>query len=197
MPVTAVAALFGATLLVALSGCTAAGPLASGTGKSRAPILASRQVNEVPPAPASPIVVTLHALRDTVVAHQTAWVEVRITNNGPGGLDIPDRGQHLVADWRFEDTDGRVRHDWQDAGELAKMPILRLGPGETLYEVIALESSFGILTDPGSIRIWCRVKDEVSMPIQVSRVVAPPNTPPSVLRDAARCSAKRPARPSR
>ncbi|HEX7879237.1 MAG TPA: hypothetical protein VF720_07485 [Candidatus Eisenbacteria bacterium] len=183
MDVRVVTAFLGAALLPALSGCTATGPMAASSGKSGS-ILASRQAGDVPPAPASPIVVTLHALRDTVVAHQTAWVEVRITNNGPGGLDIPDRGQHLVADWRFEDTDGRVRHDWQAADELARMPILRLGPGETLYEVIALESSFGILTDPGSIRAWCRVKDEVSMPIQLSRVVAPPTTPPSVLRDA-------------
>lgn len=164
-------------------GCAAA-PMSATGGSGRTPNLAARQVGEVPPAPASPIVITLHALDDTVVAHQTAWVEVRITNNGPGGLDIPDRGQHLVADWRFEDTEGHVRHDWHDPRDLVKMPILRLGPGETLYEVIALESSFGILTEPGTIRVWCRVKDEVSPPIQVSRVLAPAETAPSVLRDA-------------
>jgi hypothetical protein len=176
--------VFGTALVAALaSGCATAPLSVSGRGGGT-PGLSARQGGGVPAAPASPIVVTLHALDDTVVAHQTAWVEVRITNNGPGGLDIPDREQHLVADWRFEDPDGRVKHDWHDAADLLKMPILRLGPGETLYEVIALESSFGILTDPGSIRVWCRVKEEVSAPIQLTRIAAPPETAPSVLRDA-------------
>jgi hypothetical protein len=171
-------------LFLPLAGCAAPGSITATGRPGRSPVLAARQDPAVPPAPVSPIVVTLHALDDTVVAHQTAWVEVRITNNGAGGLDIPDRGQHLVADWRFEDPDGRLRHDWHDEAELAKMPILRLGPGETLYEVIALESSFGILTDPGSIRIWCRVKDEVSAPIEVTRVATSADARPSVLRDA-------------
>lgn len=175
----------GLLLLLALAGCAGSEALTSagqsGEGSTR---LASSRQAQTHPVPTSPIAVVLRALADTVVSHQTAWVEIRITNKGAGGLDVPNRQRHLVADWRFEDGQGRLKQDWQNREELLKAPVVRLGPGETLYEVISLESSFGVLTDPGTIRVWCRVREEMSLPIEVTRAITAMETRPSILRDS-------------
>lgn len=175
----------GLLLLLALAGCAGSEALTStGRGGGGSTRMASARQAETLTVPTSPIAVTLKALADTVVAHRTAWVEVRITNKGAGGLDIPNRERHLVADWRFEDGQGRLKQDWQDGEELLKAPVLRLGPGETLYEVISLESSFGVLTEPGAIRAWCRVREEMSLPIEVCRAITPTTMGPSILHDS-------------
>ena len=179
------AAALAVGLAPLVAGCAGMDPsTTTGRGTITSTSLAARQAPDNPQRSPAPVTVALHALLDTVVAHQTAWVEVRITNNGQGGLDVPDRDGHLVAEWRFEDGDGRLKHDWPNPGEIVKAPIIRVGPGETLYEVIALESSFGILTEPGTTRVFCRVKDATSPPIPVNRVAERSGTPPSVLRDA-------------
>ncbi|MDZ4804640.1 MAG: hypothetical protein SGI90_07275 [Candidatus Eisenbacteria bacterium] len=171
--------------LLALTGCAGSEAMtAAGRRGGGSTVLTSARHADTPPIPTSPIAVTLTALNDTVVAHQTAWIEVRIKNNGAGGLDVPNRARHLVADWRFEDGQGRPKHEWQGREELEKAPVLRLGPGETLYEVISLESSFGVLTEPGTIRAWCRVRGEMSPPIEVSRVATTADARPSILRDS-------------
>lgn len=135
-------------------------------------------------APRNTLNVTIHTLADTVFAHQSAWVEIRITNPGPGGLDVPFRGGTIVGEWRFEDGEGRLRYDWPDPEEMEKAPVLRLGPGETLYEVLSLETAFGILTEQGTVRAWCRVRDIVSEPVTVTRRAMTPVDTPSILRTA-------------
>jgi hypothetical protein len=135
-------------------------------------------------APRNVLTVSLHPLADTVIAHQSAWLEIRITNPGPGGLDVPFRGGTIVGAWRFEDGQGRLRSDWPDEKEIEKAPVVRLGPGETLYEVLSLETAFGLLTEPGTVRAWCRVKDVVSEPVTVTRRSMSDLDEPSILRTA-------------
>ncbi|TPW13677.1 MAG: hypothetical protein FD129_1231 [bacterium] len=172
-------------LLLGVAGCAGTESMtAAGRGGGGSSSMTSARYADTPPIPASPIGVTLTTLLDTVVAHQTAWIEVRIKNSGADGVDVPNRGNHLVADWRFEDGTGKQKHNWQDRDDLAKAPVLRLGPGETLYEVISLESSFGVLTDPGTIRAWCKVREEMSPPIEITRVATREGTLPSILRDS-------------
>jgi hypothetical protein len=125
--------------------------------------------------------VSLHPLADTVIAHQTAWIEIRVTNPGPGGLDVPFRGGTIVGGWRFEDGQGRLRSDWPADEEIEKAPVVRLGPGETLYELLSLETAFGLLTEPGTIRAWCRVKGALSEPVEVTRRAMAPVDPASIL----------------
>jgi hypothetical protein len=119
-----------------------------------------------------------------VIAHQTAWIEVRITNSSGRSIAVPFRADKIVAEWRFEDESGRVLLGWPKSKEIEEARRLTLGPREVLYEVLSPESCFGILTSPGVVRATCRVGDAVSRPVVIVRRPARPSDKPSALRAA-------------
>jgi hypothetical protein len=134
------------------------------------PALALQEPTPPSPGSANPVVVQVKALSDTVVAHQTAWIELRVTNNTPRTITIPFRSNKIAAEWRFTNPDGQVLVDWPDEKEMEDAPRLKLGPGETFYEVLSPESSYGLLTNPGTIVAFCRVGRFTSAdPATVSR----------------------------
>lgn len=133
---------------------------------------------------AAPVTITLRALADTVIAHQSAWVEVWIINGGGRTLEIPYRRNRVVGEWRFESPGGQVLLDWPKKKEMDGAQRLKLAAGDTLYDVIPLEASFGMLTEPGEVRGWCRVAGTVSSPVALARRTARDGDPASSLREA-------------
>jgi hypothetical protein len=140
-----------------------------------APALALQESTPATPS-AGPVVIELTALSDTVVAHETAWIELRVTNNTARPLTIPFRSNKIAAEWRFTAPDGHVLVDWPEEEEMEDAPLLKLGPGETFYEVLSPESSYGILTSPGTVLGHCRVgRYQATSPATVSRRPALPS----------------------
>ena len=131
-----------------------------------------------------PVAITLRALADTVIAHQSAWVEVWIVNGGNRAIEIPYRRNRIVAEWRFEGPGGAVVLDWPKKKEMDGAKDLRLAAGDTLYDVISVEASFGVLTEPGTVRGWCRLGGVLSAPVTLTRRPVQGGDPPSSLREA-------------
>lgn len=133
---------------------------------------------------APPVTITVRALADTVVSHQSAWVEIWIINDGGRAIEIPYRRSRVVGEWRFEGPGGQVLLDWPKKKEMDGAQRLKLAAGDTLYDVISVESSFGMLTEPGEVRGWCRVAGALSPPVALARRPARDGDPPSSLREA-------------
>lgn len=128
----------------------------------RRPLLAFQDPNAPSGVPAGPVTIQVKALSDTVVAHETAWIELRVTNNTTRPITVPFRANKIAAEWRFTNPEGQVLVDWPDEKEMEDAVLLKLGPGETLYEVLSPESSYGVLTNPGTIVAHCRLGKYVS-----------------------------------
>lgn len=137
-----------------------------------------------PPARAVDITVRLLALADTVIAHQTAWIEVRISNSGTGPVTVPCRADKIVGEWRFTDDRGQVVLNWPREEDLKGASRLTIGPNETLYEVLSPEMAFGVLTGPGTVQASCRAGGSVSPAARLTRRLARDSDPPSALRTA-------------
>jgi hypothetical protein len=103
------------------------------------------------------IEVAIRAVRDTVIAHETAWIEVRITNKTRKPYRVAFRSEKIPGEWKFTDPEGNVIVDWPEDKDLEDAPRITIGPGEVFYEVLSPESSFGVMTNPGSVLAFCRV----------------------------------------
>lgn len=134
------------------------------------------------PADAAGLTVVIRGLADTVVAHQTAWIEVRVSNTTKGRVTIPFRSGKILGEWRFVTDRDVVVVNWPADDELEESRPLTLGPGETLYELLSPESCFGVLTGPGAVRVTCRVNGVESTPVTLVRRLLRPNDRPSALR---------------
>jgi hypothetical protein len=131
-----------------------------------------------------PVTVRIRALADTVIAHQTGWIEVRIANSGQRPVEVPFRSDKIPGEWLFTSARGETLIAWPDQDEIEDSPKLRLGPGETLYEVLSPESCFGVMTGSGTIRAVCRVDRVHSDEAAISRRPARDGDPKSALRTA-------------
>jgi hypothetical protein len=120
------------------------------------------------PAP-HPIEIELQAIADTVIAHQTAWLRVRITNNTARALRVPFRSEKIPGEWKFTDAAGNVLVDWPAEKEMEHVPFVTIGAGEVLYEVLSPESSYGVLTNSGTVYAFCRLGQTLSSAAAVSR----------------------------
>jgi len=131
---------------------------------------------------AGEISVRIAAIGDTVVAHQTAWITVRILNGTDAPVRVPFRSGKIVAEWHFDTAGGETVVPWQDEKEFEHASWLTIGPGETLFEVMSPESCFGVFTGYGGIRARCRAAGAVSDTLRLFRRPARPGDPPSALR---------------
>lgn len=131
------------------------------------------RAQETPPAAPRPAVaIELRALADSVVAHQTAWIEVRITNNTKAPITIPFRAGKIPAEWKFTTPEGIVLVDWPTKDDMKDAGTVTIGAGELMYEVMSPESSYGVLTNPGTVLVSCRFGRFESAPIALSRRTA-------------------------
>ncbi len=131
---------------------------------------------------AGAISVRIGAIRDTVIAHQTAWVVVRITNGTDSAARIPFRSGKIVAEWQFEAESGETLVPWPQEEQFENAEWLTIEPGETLYEVMSPESCFGVFTGYGSQLVRCRAGGVTSDPLLLVRRPAGTVDPPSALR---------------
>jgi len=143
-------------------------PSASAEPTRRDPLLAWQEGPSTRPATA-PLVIEVHPVQDTVVAHETAWIEVRITNNSGRPIQVPFRSDKIPAEWAFTTKEGTPIVDWPREKDMKDVPRLTIGPGETLYEVLSPESTHGALTNPGTVLAFCRVGKILSAPATISR----------------------------
>lgn len=128
------------------------------------------------------LTIVIRGLADTVISHQTAWIEIRVANLSKARMAVPFRSGKILGEWRFVTDKNIVVVDWPAAEELEDSRLLTIGPGETLYELLSPESCFGVLTGPGVVRVTCRVNGVESTPITLVRRLIRPGDHPSALR---------------
>lgn len=161
-----------------LSPAEAAAP----TPARRTPLVQEGPSGSARPAVESGLTIELKALADTVLAHQTAWIEIRVTNGTRGRITVPFRSDKIIGEWRFTGEQNQVLLDWPPAKELEESRQLTLAPGETLYEILSPESCFGVLTGAGTVRASCRLAGVIAAPVTLVRRPTRATDRPSALR---------------
>lgn len=174
--------LLAAATLVGAVGC--ADPVSAAAPSPRQPALGRQDpgTQAAPGGETAGLTVVIRGLADTVIAHQTAWIEIRVSNTTKSRILVPLRAGKILGEWRFVREKNIVILDWPAAEELEDSRPLTLGPGETLYELLSPESCFGVLTGLGSVQATCRINGVESTPITLTRRLIRPGDQPSALR---------------